>query len=93
MFIEQRVDPREALSLPLKLGDGKSAVTRDLSASGMFLEMAGSHVLEGPVLFEMDLTDARIRFSAEGEVVRIEHSDGKTGIAVRLLSARLQALP
>jgi hypothetical protein len=35
MFIEQRVEPRETLALPLNLGDGHAAVTRDISASGM----------------------------------------------------------
>lgn len=93
MFIEQRVEPRESLALPLKLGDGQTAVTRDISASGMYLEMGGCHEMGGPVLFQMDLTDARLRFVAEGEIVRIEHGDGKTGVAVRLLSARLQPLP
>jgi hypothetical protein len=92
MFTEQRVDPREPLALPLKMGD-HTAVTRDISASGMYLEMSGCHALGGAVVFEMDLTDARIRFCAEGEIVRIEHAGGKTGVAVRLLSARLQPLP
>lgn len=92
MFIEHRVDAREPLALPLKMGD-HAAVTRDISASGMYFEMRGCHDLGGPVMFEMDLADAHIRFSAEGEIVRIEHTDGKTGIAVRLLSAHLQPLP
>ena len=92
MFVEQRLDSREALALPLKIGE-HAAVTRDISASGMYLEMSGRHDVRGPLLFEMDLADAHIRFSAEGEIVRIEHSEGKTGVAVRLLSARLQALP
>jgi hypothetical protein len=55
--------------------------------------MGGWHDLNGPVLFEMDLADAGIKFIAEGEIVRIEHAFGKTGFAVRLLSARLQSLP
>ena len=92
MFVEQRVDSREPLALPLKMGE-HAAVTRDISASGMYVEMSGRHEPRGPVLLEMDHADARIRFRAEGEIVRIEHSGGKTGIAVRLLSARLQPLP
>jgi hypothetical protein len=92
MFVEQRLDSRETLALPLKMGD-HAAVTRDISASGMYLEMSGTHDPSGPVLFEMDFAAAHIKFSAEGEIVRIEHSEGKTGVAVRLLSARLQPLP
>ena len=41
MFTEHRVDPREPLALPLKMGE-HTAVTRDISASGMYLEMNGS---------------------------------------------------
>jgi hypothetical protein len=93
MFIEQRVEPREALALPLKLGDGCAAVTRDISASGMYLEIGGWHHMGGPVVFEMHLPAAGIKFTAEGEVVRVEYAGGKTGIAVRLLSPRLQSLP
>ena len=92
MFIEQRVEPREPLALPLKLGDGCSAVTRDISASGMFLEIAGLHSLNGLVVFEMHLADARMKFTAQGEIVRIEHKDGNTGLAVKLHAPRLEPL-
>lgn len=92
MFTEQRVEPRETLALPLKLEDGCSAVTRDISASGMYLEIAGLHALRGLVVFEMHLADARMRFVAEGEVVRVEHHDGNTGLAVKLRSPRLEPL-
>ena len=90
MFEEHRTDPREPLALPLRLGDGSSAVTRDISASGMYLEIAGEHELSGLVVFEMHLTHARMKFTAEGEIVRVEHKDGNTGIAVKLRTPRLE---
>ena len=92
MFIEQRLEPRESLALPLKLGDGCSAVTRDISASGMYLQIDGLHPLRGMVVFEMHLADARMKFIAEGEIVRIEHRGGSTGVAVRLRAPRLQPI-
>ena len=92
MFIEQRLEPRECLALPLKLGDGCSAVTRDISASGMYLQIDGLHPLHGMVVFEMHLSDARMKFTAEGEIVRIEHRGGSTGVAVRLRTPRLHPL-
>jgi hypothetical protein len=92
MFTEQRADPREPLTISLQIGE-HTAVTRDISASGMYLEISGCHALRGAVLFEMGLTGACIRFCAEGEIVRIEHAHGKTGIAVRLLSAQLLPVP
>lgn len=92
MFFEQRLDPREHLALPLKLGDGSSAITRDISASGMYFEITGIHPMDGLVDFELHLADANMKFTAEGEIVRIEHSSGKTGIAVKLRSPRLEPL-
>jgi hypothetical protein len=93
MFKEQRTEPRESLALPLKLGDGSAAVTRDISASGMYLEIDGKHQIEGAVIFEMHLAAARIKFTAEGEIVRLEHKhDGSTGVAVRLVSPKLEPL-
>ena len=93
MFKEQRVEPRERLALPLKLGDGQAAVTRDISGSGMYLEIDGEHQLRGWVLFELHLADAGMKFTSEGEVVRIEHRPGITGVAVRLTAPKLEPLP
>ena len=53
MFEEHRIEPREFLALPLTLGDGSTAVTRDISASGMYFQIKGSYTMTGPVLFEM----------------------------------------
>lgn len=92
MFIEQRTDPRERLALPLRMLDGSDAVTRDISASGLFFEMAGKHDIGGLVDFEMEVTELRVRFTAVGRIVRVEHRVGSTGVAVKLLSPRLDTL-
>jgi hypothetical protein len=92
MFTEQRGEPREAVALPLKLGDGSAAVTRDISPSGMYLQIRGCPDLRGTLLFEMDLQDLHMKFTAQGHVVRLEHCDGYTGIAVKLDSPRLEPL-
>jgi hypothetical protein len=90
MFKEQRVEPRERLALPIKLGGGSSAMTRDISPTGLFFEMDGIHQMQGLVDFEMHLPEARMKFTAVGEIVRVEHFGGKTGVAVRLMSPRLE---
>lgn len=92
MFIEQRLESRESVALPLKLSDGLSAVTRDISPSGMYLEIRGDAEIGTTLFFEMDLADARMKFTAEGHVVRLEHREGCTGIAVKLVSPRLEPL-
>lgn len=91
-FIEQRVEPREKLALAVQIGDNLRAVTRDISPSGMYLEVRGDHELGGTLLFEMHLDEAHMKFTSEGCIVRIEHRDGLTGMAVRLLSPRLELL-
>jgi hypothetical protein len=93
MFEEHRTEPRESLALPVRLGDGAEAVTRDISPSGMYLEIRGEHDPGDSLLFfEMLLDEPKMKFTAEGQVVRIEHHDGRTGIAVKLLSPRLEVL-
>jgi hypothetical protein len=90
MFSEHRAEPREQVSLPLRLADGLTGVTRDISPSGMYLEIRGDHQLGGTLVFEMDLDDARMKFTAEGQIVRLEHREGRTGIAVKLLCPKLE---
>jgi hypothetical protein len=92
MFKEQRLEPRERLALPLQLRDGSQAVTRDISASGLYFEMDGEYQVDGLVDFKMELPDLHMKFTAVGQIVRVEHRFGVTGVAVKLLSPRLEPL-
>ncbi|HWP12416.1 MAG TPA: PilZ domain-containing protein [Ramlibacter sp.] len=92
MYEEQRLEPRERLALPLRLHDGSHAMTRDISASGLYFEMDGEHDVEGLVDFEMQLPDLHMKFTAVGQIVRVEHKSGVTGVAVKLLSPRLEPI-
>ncbi|GAB2582351.1 hypothetical protein GCM10027034_12750 [Ramlibacter solisilvae] len=58
----------------------------------MFLEIQGKRLMGGTVFFEMNLVEGRMKFSAEGQIVRLEHREGYTGIAIRLISPRLEPL-
>lgn len=89
---EHRAEQREALALPVQLGDGTAAVTRDISASGMYLEIPGLHQIGNAVVFEMKLAQAQVKFTAEGTVVRVEHHQGNTGVALKLHAHRLEPL-
>ena len=92
MHEERRLEPRERLPLPLRLRDGSHAVTRDISASGLYFEMSGEHEVDGLVDFEMELPDLHVKFTAVGQIVRVEHRFGITGVAVKLLSPRLEPI-
>ncbi len=78
--------------MALRLRDGSHAVTRDISASGIFFEMPGEHHVDGLVDFEMQVPDLRVKFTAVGRIVRVEHRFGVTGVAVELLAPRLEPL-
>jgi hypothetical protein len=92
MHEERRLDPRERLALPLRLLDGSHAVTRNISASGLYFEMNGEHEVDGLVDFEMQLPDLHMKFTAVGQIVRVEHRFGITGVAVKLLSPLLEPI-
>ncbi|HTH77452.1 MAG TPA: PilZ domain-containing protein [Ramlibacter sp.] len=93
MFEEHRREPRESLAMPVKLAGGVDAITRDVSPSGMYLEIRGNPgEIEGALFFEMHLEEAKMKFTSEGRIVRIEQHDDFTGIAVKLLSPKLEAL-
>ncbi len=92
MFNEERKDPRESLELPVKLSDGTAVRTRDISASGMYIEFPPGYLLAGPVEFEMQLAEVGMKFTARGEIVRVEHRANGTGVAVRLIAPKLEPL-
>jgi hypothetical protein len=54
--------------------------------------MDGEHEVDGLVDFEMQLPDLHMKFTAVGQIVRVEHRFGVTGVAVKLLSPRLEAI-
>lgn len=87
MVTDRRAQPRELLVLPLRLGDGSYAVTRDISASGMYFEGASSPLVGDVVLLEMQ--HAHVKLTAVGEVVRVEQLTGRTGVAVKFRTPQL----
>jgi hypothetical protein len=92
MFEEKRLEPRSALKLPLRVTDALDGVTRDVSPSGLYFELAGEHELDGVLDFEMTLEEANMKFTAQGTIVRVEHRAGMTGVAVRLSAGRLDPI-
>jgi hypothetical protein len=92
MFEERRTDPRERIELPLRLGNDAQAITRDISAAGFFFELEGDHRLDGPVDFELEFPQMKMRLTSSAQIVRVERNAGRTGVAVRLVEPRLEAL-
>lgn len=84
---------RESLSLPMALPDGRMAVTRDISATGMYFVVPAGPPLGHWIMVEYERQAMRLKFVARGEVLRIEPGPYYTGIALRLHDARLVPLP
>jgi hypothetical protein len=95
MSKERRSQPRETVTVQVSIGHGGCGTTRDVSASGMFLETDWGHTL-APVLdleFDLDAPPTGVlRFVAQGSVVRREPLGPKQGVAVRLLTMRVHPL-
>lgn len=89
---EHRSEPREQIQLPVGLAGGKQAVTRDISASGLFFEMDSAQQVGGLVdlEIELDTPSGPMKLKAQGQIMRIEQQAGKTGVGVKLLNSRLE---
>ena len=93
MTPERRASARDPLTLQFTLEDGSAAVTRDISAHGLYFFMAAGAHLEPWFAFDYTMPEAGLRFTAAGEVVRTEPApDGQTGVAIRWHAPRLLPL-
>ena len=91
---EHRIEPRQPAGLALKLNDRISAITRDISASGLFFETTSVQRVGDLVSVEIDLDTpgGLMKLKAEGRIVRIEPHGERTGVGVKLLTSRLEAV-
>lgn len=89
---EHRLEPREQVSLPLQLGGGLTGVTRDISATGLFIQTDSEQRVGGLIDVEIDLDTpgGPMKLRAQGQIVRIESHGGRTGVGVKLLNSRLE---
>lgn len=88
---DRRLSPREILELPIVLGDGSPAVMRNISALGVYITTPSSVQLDRWLLLEYELPEAGLRFTAAGEVMRIEPINGDVGVAIRLHAPTLES--
>jgi hypothetical protein len=91
---EKRLEKRVAATLPVTLDgmEGAKAVTRDVSASGLFLE-TDAVLVQGSVirlLVELDTPRGKRILRCEGSVVRIETIEDRLGFAVKIVDSKLE---
>jgi len=90
-YRERRQAIRLLMALPVEMGGGVGT-TRDVSLSGIFFETMEQLPPREPIsftlVFEGRSWSRPIRLSCKGQVVRVEPSNGKLGVATTILSYR-----
>ena len=91
---EHRSEPREQVELPVRLAEGGTGTTRDVSATGLFFEIDCEQPLGSAIELTVELNvDGRaMLMKCHGQVVRVEKLDGRTGVAVKMQRSRLEAV-
>lgn len=92
MLSEHRTSPRETLELPVALKSGQNGVTKNISASGVLIELDKVQQIGSTVDFEicLDTPDGPVKLVAHGKVVRVTELGTRTGVAVQLVESRLE---
>jgi len=79
--------------LPVFL-ENATGVTRDMSASGVFFWLSGTHLVGESISFSIELQrlDGKFMLKCQGDVVRTEWGDGAHGVAVRLTKTTMEPM-
>lgn len=90
----QRGNERVATMATVELGTElwpRKGVTRDISASGMFIETDAIHPIEHLLTFsvELDTPQGKMPLKCRGEVVRVEPRGPKVGVAVKITESTI----
>lgn len=92
MNFERRSETRQRVELPVSLPGGGTGITRDVSATGLFIEFDGR--LEAGDAIELSVTlpddDRPLRLQARGVVVRVEPKGKSCGVGVRFRAMSLE---
>ena len=84
----RRTADRVSSELPLEIG-GIAGLTRNVSATGVYLETTADQVPGSRVHFvvEVNVKGELLKMVCAGEVTRVEHKAGTVGVAVKLTSS------
>jgi hypothetical protein len=89
---ELRVENRVHASLPVSIASD-SFLTRDVSASGVFIEVNSSFNKGEQIDFviEFDSPGGKLFLQCIGEVIRLERRNGKTGVAIKIVNSVMKS--
>ena len=83
---------RTITELPTSIG-GNQGLTRDISASGLFIVQMKAQEVGSRIDFTVDLdtVGGKLKLCCEGRVIRFEKIDDKFGIGVKILSQTVKS--
>ncbi len=91
MATGKRQEERISVARPVRLDRGVG-VTRNVSASGVFFETDVDHAPGSKISFAIELDGPqgeKLMLKCQGEIVRVEHRDGKVGVAAKIIASKL----
>ncbi len=91
----KRLEDRTETRLPVRIENKQAGFTRDMSASGAYLETDLEYKVGSAIEFTIDFQGAdgrSTRMDCFGRIVRVEpRGSGKVGIAVKISQRNLKA--
>ncbi|MDH3438494.1 MAG: PilZ domain-containing protein [Betaproteobacteria bacterium] len=90
---EKGRDYRVHAALPVSL-ENATGITRDMSASGAFFWISGTHAIGESISFSIELktTGGRMAWTCRGDVVRTEPRGTDVGVAVRITKTAVEPM-
>ena len=87
-----RKEDRVSVSMPVNLANAP-CYTRDVSATGVFLEANAPFVAGDKINFsiEFDSPGGKLILKCNGEIVRVEERNGKAGVAVKIVDSIMES--
>ena len=89
---ELRTEDRVSVSLNASVAN-TDCITRDVSASGIYLETNATANFDEPVdlVIEFDSPGGKLILKCVAEIIRVEKQDGKTGLAVKIVKSVIES--
>ena len=88
----KRREERMASTRPVRLDRG-TGITRNISASGVFFETDLDYAAGSQISFAIEFDGPRgekMMLKCRGEIVRVEHRNGKVGVAAKIVASKLE---
>jgi len=91
MHHANRSEERISTALPVRFEDGSTGVTRNISASGIDIEIDRAPIPDQPLAFSVEFQSGGggLTLRCRGQVMRVEQLETRVGVAARLLESKL----